>query len=74
MESPLLRLLISSRSVNKHGHHKQFLFLIGLFLKVFSSETSGFRGKAVLESTNKKQELPVAAIFVNGLGRHEQSL
>jgi hypothetical protein len=27
---------------------------------------SGFRGKAVLESTNKKQELPVAAIFVNG--------
>ena len=26
---------------------------------------SGFRGKAVLESTNKKQELPVAAIFVH---------
>ena len=40
MESPLLRLLISSRSVNKHGHHRQFLFLIGLFLKVFSSETA----------------------------------
>jgi hypothetical protein len=33
MESPLLRLLISSRSVNKHGHHRQFLFLIGWFLK-----------------------------------------
>jgi hypothetical protein len=29
---------------------------------------SGFIGKAVLESTNKKQELPVAAIFVNGSG------
>jgi hypothetical protein len=29
--------------------------------------TSSFRGKAVLESTNKKQELPVTAIFVNGL-------
>ena len=28
---------------------------------------SGFRGKAVLESTNKKQELP------NGSGRNEQS-
>jgi hypothetical protein len=40
MESPLLRLLISSRSVNKHGRHRQFLFLIGLFLKVFSSETA----------------------------------
>jgi hypothetical protein len=26
-------LLISSRSFNKHGHHRQFLFLIGWFLK-----------------------------------------
>jgi hypothetical protein len=26
-------LLISSRSVNKHGHHRQFLFLIGRYLK-----------------------------------------
>jgi hypothetical protein len=34
---------------------------------------SGFRGKAVLESTNKKQELPVVAMFVNGSGRNEQS-
>jgi hypothetical protein len=29
----LWRLLISSRSVSKHGHHMQFLFLIGRFLK-----------------------------------------
>jgi hypothetical protein len=40
MESTLLRLLISSRSVNKHGHHRQFLFLIGRFLKIFYSETA----------------------------------
>ena len=40
MESPLLLLLISSPFVNKHGRHRQFLFLIGLFLKVFSSETA----------------------------------
>ena len=33
MECPLWRLLISSRSVNKHGHHRQFLFLIGRYLK-----------------------------------------
>jgi hypothetical protein len=26
------------------------------------------------KSTNQKQELPVAAIFVNGSGRNEQSL
>jgi hypothetical protein len=36
----LLRLLMSFWSVNKHGHHRQFLFLIGLFLKIFSSETA----------------------------------
>ena len=32
------RSLISSRSINKHGCHRQFLFLIGWFLKFFSSE------------------------------------
>jgi hypothetical protein len=28
------------RGFNKHGRHRQFLFLIGLFLKIFSSETA----------------------------------
>jgi len=32
MESPSYRLHISFRSVNKHGHHRQFVFLIGRFL------------------------------------------
>ena len=32
-------LLISSRSVNKHGHHRRLLFLIGWFKKIFSSVT-----------------------------------
>jgi hypothetical protein len=32
-------MFISSRSVNKHCRHRQFLFLIGRFLKIFSSET-----------------------------------
>jgi hypothetical protein len=31
-----LTLHILSRSINKHGHHRQFLFLIGRFLKIFS--------------------------------------
>jgi hypothetical protein len=39
MEGPLLKLLISSRFVNKHGRHRQYLFLIGRFEKIFSSET-----------------------------------
>ena len=33
-------MLIPSRSINKHGHHMRFLFLIGWFLKFFSSETA----------------------------------
>jgi hypothetical protein len=35
---------------------------------------SGFRGEDFLKSTNQKQELPVAAMFVYGSGRNEQSL
>jgi hypothetical protein len=34
------RLLILSRSINKHGYHRQFLFLIGRFFKISSSETT----------------------------------
>jgi hypothetical protein len=33
-----------------------------------------FRGEEFKKSTNQKQESPVAAIFVNGSGRNEQSL
>jgi hypothetical protein len=40
MEGPLYRLLISSWSVHKHDRHRQFLFLVGQFLKIFSSETT----------------------------------
>jgi hypothetical protein len=29
-----------SNSINKHGRHRRFLFLVGLFLKIFSSETT----------------------------------
>ena len=36
----LLRLLMSFRSVNKHGSRVQFLFLVGRFLKILSSETA----------------------------------
>ena len=33
-------MLISSQSVNKHGRHRQLLFQIGRFLKIFFSETA----------------------------------
>jgi hypothetical protein len=32
---------------------------------------SGFRGEDLKKSTNRKQELPVAAMFVNGSGQNE---
>jgi hypothetical protein len=35
---------------------------------------SGSRGKDFKKSTNQKQELPMAAMFVNGSGQNEQSL
>jgi hypothetical protein len=35
---------------------------------------NGFRGKESKKSANQKQESPVVAMFVNGLGRNEQSL
>jgi hypothetical protein len=35
-----IALLILSRFVNKHGHRRQFLFLIGRFLKIFFPETA----------------------------------
>ena len=41
MEGPVYKSLISFRSGNKHGCHRQFLFLVGRFLKtIFSSETA----------------------------------
>jgi hypothetical protein len=35
---------------------------------------SGFRGEDFQKSVNQKQELPVAAMFVNGTGQNVQSL
>ena len=51
---------MSSQSVSKHGHHRQFLFLIGRFLKIFSSET------ALLNELNE--------LKLNESGQNEQSL
>jgi hypothetical protein len=36
--------------------------------------TNGFRGEESKKSANQKQESPVAAMFVNGLGWNEQYL
>jgi hypothetical protein len=48
--------VVWARAINKHGRHRQFLFLIGRFKK------SGFRGEDFFKSANQKQELPMAAV------------
>jgi hypothetical protein len=32
--------VMAKAHITKHGRHRKFLFLIGLFLKIFSSETA----------------------------------
>jgi hypothetical protein len=36
---PSIKIAHFSRSINKHSRHRQFLFLIGRYFKIFSSET-----------------------------------
>jgi hypothetical protein len=36
--------------------------------------SNGFRGEELKKSANRKQESPVAAMFVHGSGRNQQSL
>ena len=65
-------MFVNGSELNEHSLQRTFQ---GCFLPSFDSF-----GQAVSEEnffqklTNQKQELPVVAMFVNGLGRNEQSL
>jgi hypothetical protein len=76
MENPLVRLLISSQSVNKHGYHRNLVGIIYAY-GMSSMKIAHFkqfqRRRFFLESTNQKQELHVVAMFANRMGRNEQS-
>jgi hypothetical protein len=45
-----------------------------LSIKFWFIWPSGFRGEDLNKSANQKQELPMAAMFVNGSGQNDQSL
>jgi hypothetical protein len=46
-----------SNSINKNGRHRRFLFLIGLFLKIFSSETTWLWRPCLLTDWDKISNL-----------------
>ena len=71
-ELPMTAMFVNGLGRNKQSlqrtFHKCFLPSFRSFGHAVSEE------KIFQKSTNQKQELPVAAMFVNGSGRNEQSL
>ena len=71
-ESPVAAMFVNGSGRNEQSlqktFHRCFLPSFGSFGQVVSEE------KILKKSANQKQELPVVAMFINGLGRNEQSL
>jgi hypothetical protein len=70
MEGPLWRLLIPSRSINKHGHHRWFLFLIGWFKKNSPLKLFGQMYRNLVGGIYGRPSLLVSSQSVNKHGRH----
>jgi hypothetical protein len=65
-------MFVNGSELNEHYLLRSFQ---GCFLSSFDSFGQAVtEGEDSLEITNQKQELPVAATFVNGSGQNEQSL
>jgi hypothetical protein len=58
--------------LQQNGINNNSLILITIISWDYQSRLSSIINVAQDGSANQKQELPVAAMFVNGLGRNEQ--
>ena len=71
-ELPMMAMFVNGSKRNEQfpqrTFHRCFLPCFGTFGQAVSEQ------KIFQKSTNQKQELPVAAMFVNGSGQNEQSL
>ena len=71
-ELPVAAMSINGSELNQQSllrtFHRCFLPSFGSFGQAVSEE------KIFFKSANQKQELPMAAMFVNGSGQNEQSL
>ena len=72
LELPVTTMFVDGSGRNEQSLqrtcHRCFLSSLGLFGQAVSEEN------IFLKSANQKQELPMAAMFVNGSGQNEQSL
>ena len=69
---PVMAMFVNGSEINEQSLQRTFQ---GCFLPNFDSFGKAVTEEKILQkSTNQKQELPVAAMFVNGAGRNEQSL
>ena len=70
-ELPVAAMFVIGSGQNEQSLQRTFH---RCFLPSLGSFGQGFRGEDFKKAANQKQELPMAAIFVNGSGRNEQSL
>ena len=76
MEGPLYKLLISAWCINKHGRHRQSLFLISRLLKIFTEYAWLFEPKRGMNQLWKVfyQKLLILYRSINKHGSHRQFL